>query len=73
MEFVPEGTKVVYHGSLVKHKDKTMTVVSHAPCLGGSRDNDGNIVEKYTLQYGNKFHDYVTNIRRESFTILRVG
>lgn len=70
MEIVEKGTKVRYHGSLSFGRPEEMVVIGHHPCFGGTRDDDGNPVIKYDLQYGRKMHDYVSNIRRESFTII---
>ena len=60
---VPNGTVVRYHGSLSRHHGKTMIVEDFRPGFEG--DTRG-----YLLVYGPKMHDYVMDIRRESFTVL---
>lgn len=61
---IPEGTKVLYTGSISEFHGKVMSYVGPHRCYSGS----GEI--KHVLFLGPKMNDGVQNIRRESFTII---
>ncbi len=52
------GKRVRYHGRLTQHHGE-MTV-----------EKVDRFTDRYLLVYGSKMHDYLWNVRRESFTVI---
>ena len=62
------GQRVYYHGS---HKSRHGAMTVESKIVGDEftpylRKGE----ERFILVYGNKVHNYLTNVRRESFTLL---
>ena len=58
------GKRVMYHGSLkYLHGEMTVEKEQTPEWL-----REGDV--RYLLVYGNKMHDYLVNVRRESFTVI---
>ena len=60
------GQRVYYHGS---HKSRHGEMTVESKIVGGEftpylREGE----ERFILVYGNKMHQYLTNVRRQSFT-----
>lgn len=64
---VPEGTRVLYHGSM-EHYHGEMTVIAVHPELVPTNGEYSAV--RYALQYGPKMGDYIHNVRPESFTVI---
>lgn len=59
-----DGKRVLYHGSLTQyHGEMTLEKGYQSYDM-----RDGDV--RYLLVYGRKMHEYLTNVRRESFTVL---
>ena len=62
------GKRVLYHGSLKHHHGEMVVekVYDSGPDNPLLRDGD----TRYLLVYGKKMHEYLVNVRRESFTVI---
>lgn len=65
-EVVPNGTKVMYHGSIETYHGEMTVEGNHE-----SMANDDTT--RYILKFGPGFNDYLQNVRRASFTALVEG
>lgn len=64
---IAEGTKVRYHGSLSQYHGEMTVAGTHQERV----DTEGeHSPVRYYLQYGKGFHDFLHNVRPESFTVI---
>lgn len=62
------GKRVLYHGSFREHRGVEMVVEKAVTADTNPWLRDGET--RYLLVYGPKRHEYLVNVRRESFTVL---
>lgn len=61
---VSPGKLVYYHGSLTNYHGYAIVEGTHTPFMPLNKGDD----VRYFLRYGPNVGDYLTNVRRESFT-----
>lgn len=68
VDIVRIGARVRYHGSIREHRDAEMTVEGfHAPY---EAIHEGDVI-RYILWYGTGYGQCLSNVRPESFTVLK--
>ncbi len=66
-EIVPEGTRVLYHGSLEEYHGEMTVEGTHNEWVNSGGEYSAT---RYFLRYGPKMHQYLHNVRPESFTVI---